>query len=201
MEKARYVWELKLPRLRSRMPGSGDNTVERKIAENKIEATERSVESSTLAPRKGLVGATLMGAAIGAVAGGLLRTALRSSRHERHAGILDLDLELTQIAGYVQKHLGYQTTAYLTGVDDDELVSRWIAGTALPDGLPAQRLRSAFKATRHLVEAYDAPTAESWFLGMNPTFDDVAPVEILREGRDSQALEDVVLAAQEFAEN
>jgi hypothetical protein len=192
-----------------------NSPVKRKIAEKEIGLTESSVGSSPFAQRTGLAvgvatgtlvgaavgkavkhtnGSAVTGAAIGAVAGGLLVSSLHRQRSETVP-------DLTHITGYLQQHLGYRTTAYLTGVDDAELVDRWIQGIASPEGLPAERLRSAFEATRHLVEAYDAQTARSWFLGMNPTFDDVAPAKILREGRDSQVLEDVVLAAQEFAEN
>lgn len=180
--------------------------MKKKIAERGVELSESSglaasVAAGTLVGAavgkavgkvvKRTNGSTATGAAVGAVAGGLLR--LRTLRKAPS--------DLAQVAGYVQQHLGYRTTAYLTGVDDAETVNRWIEGSILPEQLAAQRLLSAFEATRHLVEAYDAQTARSWFLGMNPSFDDVAPAQVLREARDAQAWEDVVLAAQEFAEN
>jgi hypothetical protein len=186
------------------MTGSGDHTVKRKVAEkdagrSRVPGLAMSVAAGTLLGAtvgkvvKRTNGSAVTGAAVGAVAGGFLGK--RALKRNQAA------LDLAQVAGYVRQHLGYRTTAYLTGVDDTELVGRWAEGLAQPEPLPAERLRSAFEATRHLVEAYDDQTARSWFLGMNSTFDDVAPAKILREGRDSQAWEDVVLAAQEFAEN
>src|SRR6185436_15258901 len=121
-------------------------------------------------------------------AGFLLGNALSTGQREAQP-------ELPQMVGYLQQHLGYRTTAYLSGTDDAELVSRWIKGDTLPDELSTQRLRSAYEATRCLVKAYDAQTARGWFLGMNPHFDDTAPARVLRESRSSQPLEDVILAA------
>jgi hypothetical protein len=205
MKKACCAWELKLLAFPGRMPVSGDHTVKRKIAAKGVGRSEVpglavSVAAGTLVGAtvgkvvKRTNGSAMTGAAVGAVAGGLLGKRALSKRRQTAS-------DLAQIADYVKQHLGFRTTAYLTGVDDAELVDRWVEGSVQPEPLPAERLRSAFEATRHLVEAYDAQTARSWFLGMNPTFDDVAPAQILREGRDSQAWEDVVLAAQEFAEN
>ena len=174
--------------------------MKRKIAEKGVRSEGTGLAVSVAAGT--LVGATVgkvvkrtnrsavTGAAVGAVAGGV---AFRIRRRPTK--------DLAQIAGYVKQHLGYRTTAYLTGVDDAELVHCWTEGTALPEELPAQRLRSAFEATRHLVEAYDAQTARSWFMGMNPGFDDEAPARVLRHGRNPGAWEEVVLAAREFAEN
>ena len=132
-------------------------------------------------------GSAVAGAAIGAVAGGAL---LRPNPA----------FEVPELVTYLQMNLGPRTTAYLSGVDDVGLVGRWGQGDVLPDDLPMQRLRSAYLATRCLVEAYDAQTARTWFMGMNPGFDDEAPARVLRDGRSPETWEDVVLAAREFAE-
>ncbi len=133
-------------------------------------------------------GSAVAGAAIGVVAGGAL---LRPSPA----------FEVPEVVAYLQMNLGPRTTAYLSGVDDVGLVGRWGQGDILPDELPMQRLRSAYLATRCLVEAYDAQTARTWFMGMNQGFDDEAPARVLRHGRSPGTWEDVVLAAREFAES
>ncbi|MEA2560079.1 MAG: hypothetical protein QOH06_1583 [Acidobacteriota bacterium] len=63
-----------------------------------------------------------------------------------------------------------------------------------------QRLRSAHEATRCLVHIYDAQTARSWFMGMNPDFNDEAPARVLRYSQNPDTWEDVILAARAFAE-
>jgi hypothetical protein len=108
------------------------------------------------------------------------------------------EMPVPVLVAYLKMNLGLRTTAYLSGVDDVGLVGRWGQGDVLPDELPMQRLRSAYRATRCLVEAYDAQTARSWFMGMNPGFDDEAPARVLRHGRSPGAWEEIVLAAREF---
>ncbi len=100
---------------------------------------------------------------------------------------------------YLRSHLGAPTTAYLSGADDAVVVDRWIEGES-PDDVRWRRLQHAYEATRCLVEAYDDTTARSWFLGMNPGLSEESPARLLRNSRDSRILQDVVLAAREFAE-
>lgn len=92
-----------------------------------------------------------------------------------------------------------QKEADLAG-DDLALVSRWANGTARPEEMTGKRLWFAYRATRSLVEAYDAKTARSWFLGMNPAFEDQAPARVLRNSHAPEIWGEVVLAAREFAE-
>lgn len=109
-------------------------------------------------------------------------------------------VEVPELVSYLQKTLGFRTTAYLSGLDDVGLVHLWGEGRAFPEELAMRRLVSAYEATLCLVNAYDAQTARSWFLGMNPGFDDEAPARVLRRAEGSKVCEDVVLAAIEFAE-
>lgn len=104
------------------------------------------------------------------------------------------------VVKYLQAQLGSGMTAYLSGVDDAQIVDRWVQGEARPDRLHWRRLRSAYDATRVLVEAYDDQTARSWFVGMNPTLADESPARVLRNSRTPRIWGDVVLAAREFAE-
>jgi hypothetical protein len=104
------------------------------------------------------------------------------------------------VVKYLQAQLGSGMTAYLSGLDDAQIVDRWVQGEARPDKLHWRRLRSAYDATRVLVEAYDDQTARSWFVGMNPTLADESPARVLRNSKTPRILGDVVLAAREFAE-
>lgn len=170
-----------------------DRPVKRKVAERKADAAVAAgiaaggVVGAVLGKAVGRTnGSAVAGAAIGAMAGALLRPSPA--------------VEVPELVAYLQRTLGPRTTAYLSGVDDVGLVGRWGQGDVLPDELPMQRLRSAYLATRCLVDAYDAQTARSWFMGMNPGFDDEAPARVLRQGRSPVIWDDVVLAAREFAE-
>lgn len=132
-------------------------------------------------------GSAMTGAALGAIAAGALARSGSS-------------LNLPHAVDYLQTHLGPQATAYLSGVDDEVVVGSWARGTAEPEEITGRRLWSAYEATRSLVEAYDASTARSWFLGMNPTFEDASPARVLRSSHTPEIWQEVVLAAREFAE-
>jgi hypothetical protein len=169
--------------------------VKRKVAERKADGALAAgmaaggIVGAVLGKAVGRTnGSAVAGAAIGAMAGGALLRPIPA-------------LEVPELVTYLQMNLGPRTTAYLSGVDDVGLVGRWGQGDALPDEVSMQRLRSAYLAARCLVEAYDAQTARSWFMGMNPGFDDEAPARVLRHSRSPGAWEDVVLAAREFAES
>jgi hypothetical protein len=132
-------------------------------------------------------GSAMKWATIGAVTGGALAWQSPSA-------------DMTQVVDYLQKNLGARTTAYLSGVDEVTVVEGWSHGTAPLEEATRNRLWSAYHATQCLVDAYDATTARTWFLGMNPIFNDESPARVLRNSRDSQVWGDVVLAAREFAE-
>jgi hypothetical protein len=135
--------------------------------------------------------AALKMAAVGAgAAGAVALVKLKRSRTGK----------IQEAVQYLRTQLGAGTTAYLSGEDDAQIVDLWIEGRVQPDKLRWKRLLSAYAATRCLVDAYDDHTARSWFLGMNPTLDDQAPARVLRNSRGSRVLDDVVLAAREFAE-
>lgn len=131
-----------------------------------------------------------MGSAVGGAATAAAALILKQRRASR----------IQKAVKYLQAHLGAPTTAYLSGADDDVIVDRWLEGES-PDEIRWRRLRHAYEATRCLVEAFDDTTAQSWFLGMNPSLREESPARLLRNSRDSRVLRDVVLAAKEFAEN
>ncbi|HEY0552822.1 MAG TPA: XRE family transcriptional regulator [Thermoanaerobaculia bacterium] len=105
-------------------------------------------------------------------------------------------LGISQIAGYLQAHLGQKITAYLAGLDNAKTVGLWISGNAAPRDLPKTRLRYAYQAARLLVESYDDETAKAWFFGSNSLLDDEAPSYVLRHGSTPDDLRLVIPAAR-----
>ena len=81
-------------------------------------------------------------------------------------------LPITEIAGFLRQHLGGTMTAYISGVNDPKMVTRWIAGRSTPRPQPQSRLRESYQAARLLVSAYGDETARAWFNGSNARLDD-----------------------------
>jgi hypothetical protein len=106
---------------------------------------------------------------------------------------------ITSIAGYLQEQLGQQLAAYLSGLRDPKMTGRWAAGKVEPRDAAKLRLRSAFQATRMIVDAYDADIAKAWFVGSNTRLDDEAPAWVLRHGSTPDDIRLVVPAARAFA--
>jgi hypothetical protein len=108
-------------------------------------------------------------------------------------------LPIHEIAGFLQEHLGRNTTAYLGGVTDAKMVSHWVAGNHVPRDQPQMRLRESYQAARMLVDAYGDETAKAWFFGSNAGLDDLAPAYVLRNARTWEDMRFVVPAARQFA--
>jgi len=108
--------------------------------------------------------------------------------------------EGSMLATYLSEHLTQDLTAYIAGVDDEEIVGRWISEETEPEPLPLGRLRTAYEATRYIVDRFDGETAQSWFSGMNPWLDDEAPGYVLRHSDDPETWESVIDAASDFSE-
>ena len=106
--------------------------------------------------------------------------------------------DTTEIAGYLQAHLGQKLTAYLAGVKDPKMVGKWARGTE-PRDAASMRLRAAFQATRMLVGAYGDRCAKAWFVGTNTRLDDEAPAWVLRQAEAPDELRLVVPIARAFA--
>ena len=120
-----------------------------------------------------------------------------TSQIERQAVTSDI----SQVARYLQQHLGQKVTAYLSGVKDAKLVGQWAAGKVQPRPMPKFRLRSAYQAARYLVDAYGKETAQAWFFGQNGQLNGRAPAFALREGKDPEDWSFVVSAAKTFVES
>lgn len=75
----------------------------------------------------------------------------------------------------------------------------WAEGSAQPGEVDQERLRQAFHAAALLRERYDTSTVQSWFKGMNPSLNDEAPAQVLRERDPLAGARDVIAAAKSFA--
>jgi hypothetical protein len=103
---------------------------------------------------------------------------------------------VNELAASLQQALSRRLTAYIAGVNDAKTVTRWANGevTEIRDHLVEQKLRVAFEIFLLLMNFEASQTVRSWFIGLNPQLDDVAPAEAIREGR----LKDAIAAARAF---
>ena len=107
-------------------------------------------------------------------------------------------LSIREIASFLRQHLGGTMTAYISGVNDPKMVTRWIAGRSTPRPQPQSRLRESYQAARLLVSTYGDETARAWFNGSNAQLDDQAPAYVLRKAKNWEELRQVVPAARAF---
>jgi len=108
--------------------------------------------------------------------------------------------DVSEIASYLQEHLGQRTTAYLSGLTDTKVVGQWAASRAIPRELANLRLRNGYQAARIIVEAFGEQAARAWFFGANSQLDHEAPAYFLRHSTSPDTASVVVRAARSFAE-
>lgn len=111
-----------------------------------------------------------------------------------------LALPFSMVADYLELHLGPRLTAFLAHQDDHEAVRRWIGHEEVPEKLSQERLRRAFQAARLLVDAYGDEAARSWFFARNSYLDGQAPAAVLRDNRDVEQFDLIILAVHFFVE-
>ena len=109
-------------------------------------------------------------------------------------------LTLSEVAGYLQEHLGQKLTAFLSGVSDPKTVGRWASGKLNPAFTREVRLRSAYDAARVIVDEVGDETARAWFLGTSPFLDYMAPAVVLHDSNTPGECRHVVPAAISFVE-
>jgi len=56
-----------------------------------------------------------------------------------------LTLEIAGIAGFLQDTLGSKLTAYIAGVSDPKMVTKWAGGQSKPGAERERRLRAAYQ--------------------------------------------------------
>lgn len=108
---------------------------------------------------------------------------------------------ISEIATYLQDHLGQKSTAYLSGLKDAKMVGQWAKGKVQPRSAATLRLRNAYQAVRLLTEAFGEQTASAWLFGTNSYLGDEAPAYVLRHGDQPAQITPVVVAARSFIES
>ena len=119
---------------------------------------------------------------------------------ERQTGRHDLAPGLSEVAGYLQEHLGQKLTAFLSDVTDPKTVGRWASGKIEPSFKREVRLRSAYDAARLLVDQVGEETARAWFLGTSPFLEHTAPAVVLHDAKNPEECRHIVPAAISFLE-
>lgn len=109
--------------------------------------------------------------------------------------------EISEIAAYLQEHLGQRIAAYLSGLKDPKSVGQWAMGKVEPRDIASLRLRHGYQATRLIAEAFGDQTAKAWLFGSNSRLGGEAPAYVLRHARAPEEVTPVVLAAAAFAES
>lgn len=107
-------------------------------------------------------------------------------------------LSIREIASFLRQHLGGTMTAYISGVNDPKMVTRWISGRSKPRPRPQTRLRESYQAARLLVSIYGDETARAWFNGSNAQLEDQAPAYVVRKAKNWEELRQIVPAARAF---
>lgn len=110
-----------------------------------------------------------------------------------------ITLSFPELVSHLRDNLGVRLVAYIGGVKSARQVSTWADGAGEPGEADQERLRHAFHAASLLRERYDATTVQSWFKGINPTLNDEAPAQLLREGDPATGPRAVIAAAKAFA--
>lgn len=105
-----------------------------------------------------------------------------------------VNLEIAEVAGYLQENLGQRLTALLAGLSDPKGVGRWARGENRPQPPMDRRLREAYQVF-HVVQSVESPhTARAWFIGLNPQLDEESPAEAIAKDR----FREVMAAARSF---
>ena len=120
--------------------------------------------------------------------------AAKSKNRTTEAHRRTVTLEVSGIAAFLHDTLGSKLTAYIAGVADPKMVTRWAGGKSKPGAERERRLRAAYQVFQLLLEAEDEYVARAWFIGMNPQLDDETPSDCLRTGQTK----DVMAAARAF---
>jgi len=89
---------------------------------------------------------------------------------------------MSSVTEQLTEILGAQLVAYIGSVKETRAVREWIAGTRVPRGDAAQRLRLAYRVAKCIAESDGIETAQAWFLGLNPLLGNVSPARLIRTG-------------------
>jgi len=104
----------------------------------------------------------------------------------------------SEIVQRLRDTLGAKLVAYIGGVRETRAVREWADDARTPSAEVVQRLRTTFHVMALLRDRESASTVASWFQGMNPELEDMAPARVLREQDLATAGPAVLAAARSF---
>lgn len=106
---------------------------------------------------------------------------------------------IDEIARTLQSLLTRQLTAFIVGVKDPKSITRWASrqNETIREPDVERRLLATYQIASMLLEVDSPSTVKAWFVGMNPALADLSPAEVIRMGREADALD----AAKEFIAN
>lgn len=101
------------------------------------------------------------------------------------------EISVSELVSGVRLMLGARLAAYIAGVKTTSQLTVWIEAEK-PELTVSQmrRLQLAYVIASVVSTVYDSTTMQSWFIGMNPALDDVAPARFIVEtdGLDSDSV-------------
>lgn len=103
--------------------------------------------------------------------------AMQRYQRTTRASLQDMASTLTRVLGRV-------LTAYIVGVRNPKTISRWSTGEVqhVRDRSSEERLIAAYQIVDFLLEYEGEGTIRTFMMGMNPSLDDAAPADVLRNG-------------------
>jgi hypothetical protein len=95
-----------------------------------------------------------------------------------------------EIAKSLQGMLGTGLLMYMLDIKDPKTITRWANGQveSIRSIEVERRLRAIDQTVEILLEVDSPTTIRGWFFGMDPTLNDESPVDVIRQGRLSDAL-------------
>ncbi len=107
-----------------------------------------------------------------------------------------------KVVGDLVELVGAPLVAYITNISETRALRQWISGERVPHPSTQTKLQLALQVATYLVEEGEDGAVEAWFQGLNPSLDDHAPAELIRntERTDLPSIgRKILAAAKEFA--
>ncbi|MGY1583748.1 XRE family transcriptional regulator [Streptomyces sp. MN13] len=104
------------------------------------------------------------------------------------------ELDIPEIARFLQEQFSQRTIAHVAGIEDPKQVGRWIRGLNNPRFDSEFRLRTAFQVFRYIEECENRHVARAWMMGMNPQLEDSSPLQAIAD----DLFKEVMAAARSY---
>jgi hypothetical protein len=107
---------------------------------------------------------------------------------------------IAEVVSELADMIGRKFIAYMTSVNEAQVIERWINGTVTPPDLTEERLRLAHKISKVVSSRCDKDTVQAWLQGKNPDLNDQTVLVMIREEAEPSTLEaELVSAAEQFS--